>query len=87
MRHDKSDIIANHFWQLYRASSRVRLGTEECTTLKYKSGIDMSNNHWKSEMAKDVSAMLNANGGITVYGVKEHDEEDKRHLSEKITSL
>ena len=42
--------------------SLIALGIEECTTLEYKSGIDTSNNHWKSEMAKDVSAMANANG-------------------------
>lgn len=35
--------------------SLIALGIEECTTLEYKSGIDTSNNHWKSEMAKDVS--------------------------------
>ena len=58
--------------------SLIALGIEECTTLEYKSGIDTSNNHWKSEMAKDVSAMANANGGIIIYGVKEYDEEDKR---------
>ena len=47
--------------------SLIALGIEECTTLEYKSGIDTSNNHWKSEMAKDVSAMANANGGIITY--------------------
>lgn len=67
--------------------SLIALGIEECTTLEYKSGIDTSNNHWKSEMAKDVSAMANANGGIIIYGVKEYDEEDKRHLPEKITPI
>lgn len=62
-------------------------GVEESTTLEYKSCIDNSTKHWKLEMAKDVSAMANANGGIIIYGIKEYDEEDKRHLPEKVTPL
>ena len=62
-------------------------GVDESTTLEYKSAIDTSNDSWKKEMAKDVSAMANANGGMIIYGVKEFDEPEKRHLPEKITPI
>ena len=39
---------------------------EESTELEYKSMVKVNN--WKSELAKDVSAMANANGGIIIYG-------------------
>lgn len=42
---------------------------EESTELEYKSMVKVNN--WKSELAKDVSAMANANGGIIIYGVGE----------------
>lgn len=60
---------------------------EESTQLDYKSGIDKTKEKWKSEIAKDVSAMANSNGGVIIYGIKEYDEEDKRHLPEKIVPL
>ena len=62
-------------------------GVEENTTLEYKSCIDNTKDKWKSEIAKDVSAMANANGGTIIYGVKEFDEGKKRHIPEKITPL
>lgn len=62
-------------------------GVDESTTLEYKSAIDTSNDSWKKEMAKDVSAMANANGGMIIYGVKEFDDPEKRHLPEKITPI
>lgn len=44
---------------------------EESTELEYKRsfGIDKENKKWKIELAKDVSAMANANGGTIVYGI------------------
>ena len=61
----------------------ITAGVEECTTLEYKSDINTSNDKWKGEMAKDISAMANANGGTIIYGIKEFDEEDKRQIPQK----
>lgn len=46
---------------------------EESTELEYKSsfGIDKENKKWKIELAKDVSAMANANGGTIIYGIRQ----------------
>ena len=67
--------------------SLISDGVEEGTQLDYKSGIDKTKEKWKSEIAKDVSAMANSNGGVIIYGIKEYDEEDKRYLPEKIVPL
>ena len=68
-------------------SALISNGVDESTILEYKSGIDISNDSWKKEIAKDVSAMANANGGMIIYGVKEFDDSEKRHLPEKITPI
>lgn len=67
--------------------SLISDGVEEGTQLDYKSAIDKTSEKWKSEIAKDVSAMANSNGGVIIYGVKEYDEEDRRYLPEKIVPL
>ena len=65
----------------------IAAGVEENTTIEYKSGINIADAKWKGEMAKDVSAMANANGGVIIYGVKEFDEKDKRHIPSQIIPL
>lgn len=44
---------------------------EESTTLEYKSLESLTNN---KEIAKDVSAMANSEGGIIIYGIGEDDK-------------
>ena len=46
---------------------------EESTELEYKSSfaIDDENKKWKKELAKDVSAMANSNGGTIIYGIRQ----------------
>lgn len=46
---------------------------EESTELEYKSSFATENPKWKEELAKDVSAMANANGGTIIYGIREKD--------------
>jgi len=63
---------------------------EESIHLDYKDARSLSpdgKKNPKSEIAKDVSAMANSAGGIIIYGIKEHDEDDKKHLPEKITPI
>lgn len=57
---------------------------EENRNLEYK-GADALND--KKEIAKDVSAMANSDGGVIVYGIKEFDDKKKNHLPEKITPI
>lgn len=46
---------------------------EESTDLEYKSSFAIENKKWKEELAKDVSAMANANGGTVIYGIREKE--------------
>lgn len=58
---------------------------EENLNLDYKSAGSLGKSVGKKkELSKDVSAFANSNGGIIIYGVKEFDETEKRHLPEKL---
>jgi hypothetical protein len=58
---------------------------EENLNLDYKSAESLGKSVGKKkELSKDVSAFANSDGGIIIYGIKEFDETDKRHLPEKI---
>ena len=63
-------------------------GVEENNSLEYKSsGALNKTDSCKKEIAKDVSAFANADGGLLIYGIKEFDEPSKKHLPEKITPI
>lgn len=59
-------------------------GVEESITLDYKAAAALAKDK-TAEIAKDVSAMANAAGGILIYGVMEFPKNSpKAHLPEKI---
>jgi Putative DNA-binding domain len=62
----KSDLEALHLGNI-----------KESTSLEYKASlaIDKANDNKKIEMAKDVSAFANADGGQIIYGMTEKDHE------------
>ena len=56
-------------------------GVEENISLDYKAADSLQNTDGKKkEIAKDISAMANSAGGVIIYGIKEHDAVDMRHL-------
>jgi hypothetical protein len=57
---------------------------EESTTLDYKAAPALGKDK-KDEITKDVSAMANADGGILIYGLKEHPT--RRHVVEKLDPI
>jgi hypothetical protein len=63
----------------------IQAQAEESTTLEYKAAdaLGMSDGK-KREITKDVSALANAAGGIIIYGIKEYDQKDKKHLPERL---
>jgi hypothetical protein len=42
------------------------------------------NDSKKSEITKDISAFANSAGGTVIFGLREFQDEDRRHLAEKI---
>jgi len=58
---------------------------EENLNLDYKAADSLGKSVGKKrEIAKDISAFANSEGGTIIYGIKEFNEIEKRHLPEKI---
>lgn len=75
-------------WTESRLQNFITSEIEESLTLEYKSAEALDRNETKKkEITKDVSAMANSAGGIIVYGIREFEQENKRHLPEKITAV
>ncbi|MPT35901.1 MAG: ATP-binding protein [Flavobacterium sp.] len=61
---------------------------EESLHLDYKSsGSLIKNDNKKRELAKDVSSFANSDGGHIIYGIKEFDSLNNKHLPEKIDPI
>lgn len=65
----------------------IHNGIEESQQLEYKAAAALLNSTLNKDIAKDVSAMANASGGVIIYGIKEHNSADKKHLPESITPI
>ena len=63
----------------------IAQGQQEGLNLEYKGAAALGTSDGKkNEIAKDVSAMANSDGGIIIYGVREFDEVNKKHLPEGV---
>jgi hypothetical protein len=61
---------------------------EEGAQLDYKAaGAFERTDSKKAEITKDVSAFANSAGGTIIYGLKEFDEDTRKHLPEKIDPI
>ena len=59
--------------------------TEEDLHLDYKgAGSLATTDGKKKEIAKDISAFANSDGGFVIYGIKEFDDLPRRHLPERL---
>ncbi|MBS1796277.1 MAG: ATP-binding protein [Acidobacteria bacterium] len=75
-------------WTEAKLQNLIANGIEESLTLEYKSAEALDRNETKKkEITKDVSAMANSAGGTIVYGIREFDQENRRHLPERITPV
>lgn len=72
-------------WEEQDVQEMIDRGIEENLHLDYKGMRSLERTESKKkEISKDVSAFANSDGGVIIYGVKEHDGQGKRHLPEKI---
>lgn len=61
---------------------------QESLELDYKGADSLDKSDMKKrEITKDVSAMANSSGGRIIYGIKEYDAKDQRHLPERIDPI
>jgi Putative DNA-binding domain len=61
---------------------------EESQVLDYKAAGALDKHpEKKAEIQRDVSAFANAAGGVIIYGVREHESVDKKHLPERIDPI
>jgi hypothetical protein len=61
---------------------------EENLHLDYKgAGSLSSTDSKKKEIAKDISAFANSDGGMVIYGIREFDDAARRHLPEKLDPI
>lgn len=60
---------------------------EESTELEYKRKFADDKNQRRADIAKDVSAMANANGGIIIYGLNEKEGTMGHSIPEKVTPI
>ncbi|ALR29109.1 transcriptional regulator [Chryseobacterium sp. IHB B 17019] len=75
-------------WTLDKLNTFIKEGVEENLHLDYKaSGSISRKNDKKNEISKDVSAFANSDGGVIIYGIKEFDDPNKKHLPEKIDPI
>lgn len=65
----------------------IENSVEETTELEYKRSFAKANSKWKEELAKDISAMANANGGIIIYGLAEKAVSNGRSIPDSITPI
>jgi hypothetical protein len=78
----------NSQWDMTKIQQYITDGVQESLILEYKAANALGKTDGKrNDISQDVSAMANSSGGILIYGIKEFDEDDKRHLPEKIDPI
>lgn len=75
-------------WNVAKLQNLIRDEIQESLTLEYKAADALAKTDSKrNEITKDVSALANSSGGIVIYGIKEFDQKDKKHLPEKLSPI
>jgi hypothetical protein len=74
-------------WEASDVLALVAEKIEEGQRLEYKRQLDLETPKKRSEAAKDVSGLANAQGGLLIYGVEEEELEDGRRIPARSTPL
>ncbi len=75
-------------WTESKLRNFIKSEIEESLTLEYKSGEALGKSDYqKKEITKDVSAISNSAGGILIYGIREFQDPERRHLPEKFAPV
>ena len=60
---------------------------EESTVLEYKGSFAKQNPKWKEELAKDISALANSNGGTIIFGIREKESEGGNSIPKELLPI
>jgi predicted HTH transcriptional regulator len=75
-------------WTESDLTELVRNAVEESLALEYKAAKALQRSDGaKRQITKDVSSMANSAGGTIIYGIKEYDDPQRRHLPECIDPI
>lgn len=76
-------------WTKQRIDQMIADGVEENLRLDYKraASLSKSEERKKIEVTKDVSSFANSGGGVLVYGVAEFEDEQRKHLPERLDPI
>jgi predicted HTH transcriptional regulator len=77
--------MGDELWIRERLELLITQKIEETYQLDYKSAGSLASSEGKKDdITKNVASFANSNGGTIIYGIKEFDEKDKKHLPERI---
>ena len=75
-------------WDQNSLERYIRDQIQESSNLEYKAADSLSRTDSKmKEISKDISAMANSSGGLIIYGIREFDQTDKKHLPERLDGI
>jgi len=75
-------------WTAERIQELIDRKIEEGPQLDYKAAAALSrSDSKKNDITKDISAFANSAGGTVIYGLKEFDDDARKHLPEKIDPI
>ena len=68
-------------WTESELQSLIDNRVPEAVGLEYKCSDSLGKTEGKrKEIGKDISAMANSDGGVVIYGIKTHSEEEEKHI-------
>jgi len=75
-------------WTKQRLDQMIADGVEENLSLDYKRADSLAKTDGKkAEVTKDVSSFANSSGGVLIYGVAKFDDEQRKHLPERLDPI
>lgn len=75
-------------WTIKRIQQLLDDGIMESAELEYKESRSLAKGEGvRKEIVKDVSAFANAEGGTLIYGIAEYQDEERKHLPERLDPI
>lgn len=73
-------------WNKKKLEDLIKNQVQESLNLEYKRALAFGDNK-ENDITKDVSSFANSDGGVIIYGIKEFDDKDFKHLPEAIDPI